>query len=315
MAENKNEKNTNYYLLFKAQDIPYLNTVTIGGVISNISFKKTDKGVEYIESKIVSVASMEGLDDILQTDKYKVSIPMRIPLFFYPVNDRMRKEIEYIKKNVKDKDFIVVRGFLDTIRIDTMNPKYTHFVVQNETVVEGLDLQHFACANFANKEMGQIPNAINYTAVTGVITGMETGKNRKGEPILHISLACPRIIPRNIGVQFGSRKYNANIDIVHTVFFSSEDAVYIKEHFTIGDAVIIQGRFITKFFGRKDIFQKLNRHFIIDAFAISLMEKTQAQKKALIKSVAKKMAKEEDEELKSTAQELMELIQKSTNEK
>ena len=297
-----NDKKGAYYFDFRAQDVPYLNTIVLGGLMTRLESRKTDNGVKYLEGKILTVVDLHDINSVFFTDKSHVTMPMRIPIYFYPLNARMKKQIDYIELNVKDKDMVVVRGFMDTIEAEVFKDGYEKIAMRPETVLQGVSLQH-CFSNFADKEMGSVPVGINYLTVNAIITGIEYSTNRKAKTIAHMSLAAPRILPRNIGIKFSKKGGGTGIDIYHAVFFT-EEASYLKEHFHTGDVVEVQGRFIKKFFERK-LFNKLDRHFIIDAFAISMINKEQQQKKRLVKAVATKMAEETDDEIKNIGEDLL----------
>ncbi len=296
MASNKNP----YYKAFAKAQVPYLNHVVIGGSIGDIIPRVNSKGVEYIETKILTIVDLKDLDNVFYTDKKHVQMNMFIPVFFYPLNERMARQIEYIKKNVKPKMIVTVRGFLDTIKVEVIKDSaYAELIVRPETVVEGVSIQN---SGRTVKHIEKLGVCINYLNVNGMITGIETAKARNGKTIVHLAIASPRIIPRNIGVQTGTGN-DLNIDIFHGVIFTDE-AEYVAQNFKVGDVVTIMGRFLYKFF-KRGVFNKLDRHFIIDIFAMSPISKSKEEKAELAKTIAKQMTVEQEKEIKEAGEDLL----------
>ncbi len=297
---NKNS----YYKAFSEAQIPYLNHVVIGGSMGKAIPRIDSKGVKYLESKILTIVDLKDLDDVFYTDKKHVQMNMLIPVFFYPLNDRMARQIEYIEKNVKPGMIVTVRGFLDTIKVEVIkDAAYAEFVVRPETVIEGVSIQN---SGRIVKHIEKLGVCINYLNVNGMITGIETAEARNGKPIVHLAIASPRNIPRNIGLQIGDGN-SLGIDIFHGVIFT-EEAEYVAKNFKVGDVVTVKGRFIYKFF-KREIFNKLDRHFIIDIFAMSLISKSKEVKSKLAKTIAEQMSQEEAPEIKNTGEDILEQLE------
>ncbi|MEM3473595.1 MAG: hypothetical protein QW735_03290 [archaeon] len=267
--------------ILEGLDYPFVNEITLTGVVAKIRDRKDAANDTYYEIKLISAFNYTEFSNLFNTDKDRLEFNANIPLVIYPVTNALKNFISGTVSKVQEKELIAVRGFLMSNVVDKVDFATNRLRKEVETFVHILGLQRtFTKIQKVNFQELGLP--INHALISGIVIDKYTATGRDGRTLVGLSIVTPRMLSKPVS----QRTENETLpyELVDVVYFR-KDGDYLANTINISDYVLVRGRLINKFF-EKSLFPKIKRYYLIDAYSVVTKHLTKQNEKNVLGKVA-----------------------------